>query len=134
MAELGDRIAGALSGEPDIEVVYLFGSSARGEAMSASDVDVALLCTSPVELMRLGALQERLAERLGREVDLVDLKRASPLLAAEIVREGQAVMVANPTAKFDFELAALQRWEDTRNLRRQQQDLLRERARRGRPG
>lgn len=128
----GQTVAAALTSEPDIRLAYLFGSQARGEASEGSDVDVALLADGPVDLMRLGALQELLSATLRKPVDLVDLRTASPLLAWEIVRDGAAVLVSDAGTRMDFELDAVRRWEDTRHLRRQQQELLGERARLGR--
>jgi predicted nucleotidyltransferase len=130
--DLGQAIAGALSSEGDIQLVYLFGSYARGTASGSSDVDVAVLAAAPLEVMRLAALQERLSTALALPVDLVDLRHVAPLLAWEIVRDGIPLRVVDAAAKLDFELDALRRWEDTRTLRRQQHELLRERARRGR--
>jgi predicted nucleotidyltransferase len=131
---LAQAIRAVLSQEPGIELAYLFGSHARGQAASSSDVDVAVLTEPPLDLMQLGRLQERLAQALGGAVDLVDLHHIPPLLAREIVREGIAVHVADPARKLAFELDAIHRFEDTRWLRRQQQQLLRERARIGRQG
>ena len=60
-----------------------------------------------------------------------NLARATPLLAREVVLEGVPLLGSDPLARFDFEIEATRRWEDTRRLRRQQQLLLRERARLG---
>ena len=113
-------------------LAYVFGSHARGEAGPLSDVDVAVLAPRSLDVCALAGMQERLVEALGQAVDLVDLRAAPPLLAAEVTREGVPVIVRDPEAKFDFELDAIRRWEDTRPLRRVQQQLLRERARLGR--
>ena len=53
--------------------VDLFGSVARGEARSGSDVDllVDFLPGNDVGLFEMGALKEDLEERLGCRVDLV---------------------------------------------------------------
>jgi uncharacterized protein len=130
--DLGDRIRGVLRQEPAITLAYLFGSVARGEATLGSDVDVALLAAAPLELMRLGSLQERLVLALGRPVDVLDLHVASPLLARDVVLEGIPLYVGDPGLKLDFELATIRRWEDSRRMRSEQQQLLRERAQLGR--
>src|SRR5438552_13214130 len=70
----------------DLELLILFGSAARGRIRTTSDVDVAVQCDAAADL---DALFMALAPRLktGR-VDLVDLRRAGPLLAFEVARSG----------------------------------------------
>ena len=126
------RTALARRETPEIVLAYLFGSEARGEAAAGSDVDVGVLAMSPLDLLALGTLQETLSLATGRQVDVVDLSAAPPLLLGEVAREGVPFLVKDREAQLDFELDALRRWEDTRFLRRQQQELLRERALRGR--
>jgi uncharacterized protein len=51
----------------------LFGSVARGEAHTESDIDLAaeLDPAARIDLLRLGALERRIAELLGNPVDLL---------------------------------------------------------------
>jgi uncharacterized protein len=51
----------------------LFGSTARGNATAASDVDILVVLdpAAHVGLIRFAALQEHLRQLLGRDVDLV---------------------------------------------------------------
>ncbi len=127
-----ETLRAGLSGQPDLDLAYLFGSQARGESGKTSDVDVAVLFGHPIDLMKLGALQEGLSELLGRPVDLVDLRTAGPLLTKEVVSDGQLIVSRSPGFTLQFELRAIRVWEDTKVLRRQQQDLLRELSRHGR--
>jgi len=59
---------------PDAEAIYLFGSKARDDARSDSDVDLAVLGTARTDPMSRFELQERIAARLHTAVDLVDLR------------------------------------------------------------
>lgn len=72
----------------DVSVVrraVLFGSSARGRADSRSDLDVAVeLVGGPEAFSRLAV---RLSRAAGRDVDLVSLREAPPLLRFEIARD-----------------------------------------------
>ncbi len=117
-----------------ILLAYVFGSVARGEATAPSDLDVAVLASNELGLDERGRLSEAIARATGyeRTVDLVDLRSAPPALAAEVVRHGERCFERDPLVRFDFEMAAMRRNEDTRPLRRLQHDLLREAAR-GRP-
>jgi len=134
MAEAGilQALRGVIEAEPTIRVAYLFGSCARGDAGPTSDVDVALLADQPIDLSELAAIGTRIGTVVERVVDVVDLRAAAPLLCREVVGEGELLAVRDPLLRFDFEQEAVRRCEDTRRLRAQQQQLLRERRAHGR--
>ena len=115
-----------IDAEPAIRVAYLFGSFARGDSGPTSDVDVALLAGQPIDLMDLVAIGARIGIVVDRPVDVVDLRSAPPLLCRQVVAEGELLLVRDPLLRFDFEHEAVRRCEDTRPLRAQQQQLLRE--------
>jgi len=76
-------------GEQDIDV-YLFGSMARGDAHTSSDVDIALDGHgAPVARDWLEQLRERLDSSLiPFHVEVVDLGEASPALRRIVFEEG----------------------------------------------
>ena len=61
--------------------VYRFGSTVDGRTHQGSDTDVAVLSRIRLSPVARFEIQERVAGRLGRDVDLVDLTAASPVLA-----------------------------------------------------
>ena len=122
-----------IDAERAIRVAYLLGSCARGECGPTSDVDVALLADRAIDLMDLAAIAARLGTGIDRRVDVVDLRSAPPLLCRQVVAEGEPLLVRDALLRFDFEQEAVRRCEDTRCLRAQQQQLLRERLAHGRP-
>lgn len=67
----------------------LFGSTARGEAGSGSDVDLVLGLeeSATLGLLDLVDLKEALAEELGRPVDIAFQSRLRPWLAARIAAD-----------------------------------------------
>jgi uncharacterized protein len=69
----------------------LFGSVARGDAAAASDIDLAVVFdpAARMDLFRLVALERRIAEILGRHVDLVPEPVETPRLRANIDRDGR---------------------------------------------
>ena len=73
---------------PEVECAYLYGSCARREATSKSDVDILVVCP-PIGL-RLYALVSDLEEALGKKVDLQTHRQmvGSPKIMANILREG----------------------------------------------
>lgn len=73
-------------------VAYVFGSVARGEARRDSDVDLAFLPLAACDSWEVLAARADLARIVGRDVDLVDLSRASTVMRAEILRTGQRLV------------------------------------------
>lgn len=65
----------------------MYGSVARGEAGQDSDVDVLVEFDQTPDLFELAALQERLAEILGRPVDLATPQGLKPRLRDRILHE-----------------------------------------------
>lgn len=71
-----------------IRRLSLFGSAARGEAGEDSDIDIAVeLDPEARGLFQLTALERRLAEILGRAVELLPEPVGKPRLQANIDRE-----------------------------------------------
>jgi hypothetical protein len=70
-------------------VVYLFGSWARGESTSLSDIDIALDSTAPLAPGVLAQLRERLEEsHVPYRVDVVDLTSADAAFRQQVLDEG----------------------------------------------
>jgi predicted nucleotidyltransferase len=88
---------------PEVLAVYLFGSEARDQAAAGGDVDVALLAPSPFGPERRFEIQQRLALALGRDVDLVDLRRASTVFAMQVIANARVLFDANADARGAFE-------------------------------
>lgn len=83
--------------------VYEFGSTAAGVSRPESDVDLAVLCDAPLEPEHRWALQEEAAAMLGRDVDLVDLRRASTVMRMQVVSTGRVLFDGDPNARERFE-------------------------------
>lgn len=87
--------------------LYLFGSAATRRLRPGSDFDLALLPSFAVAPLRLYETQVALAEKLGRDVDLVDLSRASTVLRKEVMRTGSLLLENDAACRRDFEMCAL---------------------------
>jgi predicted nucleotidyltransferase len=91
---------------PGARVVYAFGSVASGEDTPHSDVDLAVLASRPLDSVERWTLQETLASELHRSVDLVDLRRASTVMRAQVIAHGNVLWEADPVARARFEATA----------------------------
>lgn len=85
MKNVIDRIAKKYS----IKIVILFGSVARNMTNKNSDVDLAVLVDSKLGLTKELKLRHELQDLFKKEVDLVFLPGAGPLLLGQIAKEGK---------------------------------------------
>ena len=102
---------------PQLIAVYRFGSTASAQEHAESDLDIAVLAGDPIDAVARFELQERLAAAVWRDVDLVDLRRASTVLRMQVVGRGVPLAVIEPTehARFaDHVFAAYARLNEER--------------------
>lgn len=88
------QLRGALRTEPNLDLVVLFGSAARGEdAAGVSDLDLLVGLRRPFP-GALEALRLRLSRRLPAEVQLVplDAVQRNPRLLSEVLRDGRPLV------------------------------------------
>lgn len=110
---------GVFDAEPAIELAVLFGSWARDEAHDGSDVDLAVAWRGALPPLRSElALQGRLEDALGRDVDLVDIATATPALRWRIVRDGVLLMTRTPALWTRLRIAIAIEHDDFRDTER----------------
>lgn len=83
---------------PGLLALYFFGSAARGEQGPHSDLDLALLLAGKADPLALWQAGNELALRLGRDVDLLDLRAASTVMQYQIVTTGQRLWARDAQA------------------------------------
>lgn len=98
-------------------LLFVFGSMARGDQTAASDIDLAYSTSIRLSLQQQFALQENLQSilHLPQPIDLVNLVNATPLLAYQIVSEGQ-LLFAEPGAEDNFYQRTIKNYIDARPL------------------
>ena len=111
-AEALAAVVALLEGRFPLSALWLFGSQARGEARGDSDVDLAALFSRPVPSEAVLAARLDLFSLLGREVDLVDLRRASPILGRQILRDGRLLLDRDPVDRHVFAMLLPSRYVD----------------------
>ncbi len=82
------RASAGLVDVPDVRLVVLFGSVARGNARPDSDADIGILGGGFWPQLELGS---RIAALLQREAHVVDLAAAGELLRFEVARDGACI-------------------------------------------
>jgi len=105
-----------------LQIALLFGSSVTGEVHKHSDIDLALLYDRPVDIL---ILTNRVIRYLRNDnVDVVDLRRASPLLKYSILKKGR-LLYEKPLGTFNtFYSLTFRRYIDTKKLRDAQAETI----------
>ena len=102
----------------EVYAIYLYGSYARGEATPDSDVDLAFLSEAQITNISKLKIQEKLAVKLNKDVDLVNLKDASVVLRKEIVDKGKLLYCSDRYKTESFEMTALSMYLDLNETRK----------------
>lgn len=87
-----EQIERLLNEKADVNLAILFGSVARGNGRTHSDLDIGIAgpeVLSPDQKLRLVDL---LGAACGRPVDLVDLRTAPPVLLTRILTKGKRLV------------------------------------------
>ena len=74
---------------PNVKLIYLFGSYARGEQHASSDLDIAILPIKALDNLTRWQIAQDLACELDIDVDLIDLNTASTVLCQQVITQGQ---------------------------------------------
>jgi len=114
-------LADFLSTQPDVVAAYLFGSLAEGRATPHSDVDTAILLAEASDPTIVGDRQLQLMGELerfaDREVDVVMLNTAPPVLQHQVLRHGRLLYERDRRTRVDFEVRAGQVYADLQPMR-----------------
>ncbi len=83
---------------PHLLAVYAFGSRVQGTAGPASDLDLAVLVAGRADPMLLWELSQQLANVLGCDVDLLDLRAVSTVMQYQIITTGKVLWAKDAQA------------------------------------
>jgi predicted nucleotidyltransferase len=112
---------------PDVQAVYLFGTHGTRDEWPDSDVDIALLL--PVaSAMKAGSLAmgecgSELRSLLGREVDLVNLRRVDTVFQNEILNTARELFVGYRKVADEFSLLIMSLYQ---KLTEERAEIVRE--------
>ena len=126
--ELVEAIRGVLETYPRVLFAFLFGSWVRGNVRVASDVDVAIYLASGtpglVEIEEenchpeVWEIWDRLEEAIGKDVDLVVLNRASPLVAWEAL-QGEPLLIRDMECYLSYLFLVYDRAQELEEIMRE---------------
>jgi len=104
-------------------LVFLFGSFARGFGTDESDVDVAIMFKKVPDFFGLSDLKDQLSRRAGKEVDILTLNTASPIIKMQVLRYGVLVKRDKRTYN-DFFVSTFNEYNDLKYVRKEIEENL----------
>lgn len=111
---------------PAAEMVFVFGSAMRGRQGPESDVDVAVLFGKVPATSRLHSLRDDLSGILGKEVDIVILNSASPIVRMQVLKHGTLVYSRSESTFARFFVRTVNEYYDLKQIRRKcEEEILR---------
>ncbi|WOB69473.1 type VII toxin-antitoxin system MntA family adenylyltransferase antitoxin [Microcystis aeruginosa] len=130
MNRLVEKITAIVEKLPNLKLLILFGSRARGEHKPDSDWDFAVLYEERSaqkdisSLLKIYTLLEQALEIPEDKIDVIDLKGCSPILAHYVARDGQ-LLYERETGLFEgFKEKFLMNPEESKALYRQLRNNL----------
>lgn len=104
---------------PHVVSVSLFGSFATGNATERSDVDIAVFFERAhvPSLIQLIELREEVSDLIQKDVDLVCLNTASPIIGMQVFQNGKLLLQKNERAYIDYQIALFVDYAELKELR-----------------
>jgi predicted nucleotidyltransferase len=112
--EIRNRLAPIFQDE-GLKLALLFGSAVLGKVHNQSDIDLAFLFDRPADILSLTNSVIRLLH--ADNIDVVDLRRASPLLKFSVAKNGRLLYERQPGLFNEFYSLAFRMYVDTKKLR-----------------
>ena len=105
-----------------LDLVLVFGSTARGTTHASSDIDLAVLSHKPGEL---SIVAEEFGNVLKRnDVEVTDLAHASPYLMRAVAEDGALIFESKKDFFTEWKIHARNVWFDTAWFRARQKRAL----------
>lgn len=95
--------------KPEVAVVYLYGSQARGDARPDSDIDLAVLVMDKKNLYHYDS---DLSKLTGKDFEIQDLQACRVDFAHRVICEGEILLSNNEKSRILFEEKTIRNYFD----------------------
>ncbi|MBP2031338.1 putative nucleotidyltransferase [Clostridium algifaecis] len=109
-------------------LIYLFGSSVNGIFREDSDIDIAFISDINTTDYETFMLAQKLADILKRDVDLINLKKASTVFRIQVIAKGKKIYCIDDKRRAYFEMYA---FKDYATLNEEREIVLKNVKKRG---
>lgn len=110
-------------------LIILFGSAAAGKMRGDSDIDIAYLSDKELSEYEVFSISQELAGLMGRDIDLIDLSKASSVFKANILGTGKIIYSNDEKKKHEFQIRTFKEYCLLNEERKGILDRVRERGR-----
>jgi predicted nucleotidyltransferase len=93
MKEVFEKIKNFLEKDPNIVFALAFGSAVTGKLTPESDIDVAIYVRDPLSGYELLSLMQKLSSLVKKEVHIVVLNDATPLLRHQVMKNRKELFI-----------------------------------------
>jgi predicted nucleotidyltransferase len=118
-----ERVTGLARNDPAVLAVILFGSQARGEAESSSDVDVCLVLEPGVPI-DLSASRKRLDYRAEANLELAIFQQLPLAVRSRVLREGRVLFAKDTDRLYELAIQTARAFERFRRHHRRYLDAV----------
>lgn len=127
-----DNVASNIAQQiPDLKMLVLFGSRARGDYHTKSDWDFAVLYDEEKQNLVQEYNQLKIYDSLAKvfqissdKIDVINLSKCSPLLAFNIAKDGKVVYERTSGEFIYFQMKAWKIYADTQKFRKLQKENI----------
>jgi hypothetical protein len=108
----------------EILLAFLFGSFASNRIHSSSDIDIGILFKTVPDIDAINHVTEELSSILQREVDLVVLNQASPVVKMQILKKGILLYACDKKYFHHFFTETVNQYDDLKRIRKNCEDSI----------
>jgi hypothetical protein len=121
---LTQKLKAFFEGIPAVALAYLFGSAATGHSRKDSDVDIGAVFEDLLDTDSINDLRDKLNALLRREVDLVSLNRASPILKMQVLKHGRLIYASDKKHLHQFFVDTVNQYHDLKTIRKRCEESI----------
>ena len=98
---------------PEVISIYIFGSTVTSPDKKSNDIDIAILIKEKFkEKINTLDIMTELSSALNKDVDVVIMNDAPPLLSHEIRKKGEIIFESDPSYRKKFNVKKRKQYED----------------------
>lgn len=102
-----NQIKEFLNNNIKLNLIYIFGSFAKGEGRDDSDIDIAIHTFEQIDSYQLFIMANELSFLVKKDVQIINLNEASTVFKAQIVGTGEIIYCCDENLRAEFEIRSL---------------------------
>lgn len=106
-ADTKNQILEFLNSNVKLNLIYIFGSFARGEGREDSDIDIAIYTMEKVDSYDLFIMANELSFLVKKDIQIINLSEASTVFKAQILGTGELIYSSDENLQAEFEIRSL---------------------------